>query len=475
MIDGKYRIEGVLGEGSFGWVFMASHARVQALSYAVKVLKAEHTSDSETVARFHREAETVASLRSKHSVRVTDYGVDQELPYIVMEFVDGLSIGEMLLRGGPLPETDVLDLSMDILRALDEAHRLGIVHRDLKPDNVIVVVDPDTQRPVARVLDFGLAKILEPENFQVRPEATAAGLVMCTARYASPDLLKGMPSPQSDIYALGISMIEMLDGRPPYGGDDFYTVAAKHIAPEPVPMAEASAASVLAPFIRKCTEKHLERRYLSAAEALAELERIQRELKRVHGERYRDTVSGSMMARFTVVPEPEKSGSKSAVYFGASALLLLLIGVALFAVTRSGAPMTVTDDLSALVPADDEIGLEVRPGQEAALAAELAEQDATHGEEVPQPEVSLAALSLAQAHGRLAAHETRSIAVQAAVIIVAAAPAPEPESERRSDRTQRRDDRSEAESEEESRSPSDGESGTDAANLFGGIRTIGGQ
>jgi hypothetical protein len=147
-------------------------------------------------------------------------------------------------------------------------------------------------------LDFGLAKILEPENFQVRPEATAAGLVLCTARYAAPDLLKGSPSAQSDIYALGISMIEMLDGRPPYGGDDFYTVAAKHIDPAPVPMGAASSGSVLASFIETCTEKNLDLRYASAADAIADLVEIQRRLIAAQGSAYRDTVSASVMARF---------------------------------------------------------------------------------------------------------------------------------------------------------------------------------
>ncbi len=460
LIDGKYRVEGVLGEGSFGWVYMASHARIQALTYAVKVLKAEHTTDTEMVARFHREAETVASLRSKHSVRVTDYGVDQELPYIVMEFVDGLSVGEMLQRGGPFPEADVVELSMDVLRALDEAHRLGIVHRDLKPDNVIVVEDPDTQRPLARVLDFGLAKILEPQNFQVRPEATAVGLVLCTARYASPDLLKGFPSPQSDLYALGISMIEMLDGRPPYCGEDFYTVAAKHIAPEPVPMGEASTASVLAPFIRKCTQKEIDNRYGCAADAIADLELIQKELQRRYGERYAETFSASIIERFQVEPVEEEATSKKRLYLAAAAVLLLLLGAALFVAGRSGERTTVPDE--PIVSATDvsDTTAEVREeAEEPEVEVALVQ---------PDQGVTQAALALAEARGRLAARDVWSVATQASGAIAAAEP------ERRPDREPRRAARPEPEPEEESPSTSDGESGSEE-NLFGGIRTIGGQ
>ena len=459
LIDGKYRVQGVLGEGSFGWVFMAAHAQIQALTYAVKVLKAEHTSDAETVARFHREAETVASLRSKHSVRVTDYGVDGHLPYIVMEFVDGLSIGEMLSRGGPFPETDVLELSLDVLRALDEAHRLGIVHRDLKPDNVIVVADPDTLRPVARVLDFGLAKILEPENFQVRPEATAAGLVLCTARYASPDLLKGSPSAQSDIYALGISMIEMLDGRPPYGGEDFYTVAAKHIAPEPVPMGEAAEGSVLSEFIKTCTEKKLELRYASAADAIEDLLDIQKRLRRARGTGYSETVSASVMARFSspVPTRPivrQRSKRRRLAVLGFAALFALITAAALLA-TRSGP--------------ESEPSASVEPGN----AAEVPVSPPSPAQAQEASELSGQALSLAEAQGRITARETRTVANSTAQSI-AAALAAEAEADRDSRRDRRRDSERDEPEEDENPSTSETESGTDE-DLFGGIRTIGGQ
>lgn len=461
LIDEKYRVQGVLGEGSFGWVFMASHARIQALTYAVKVLKAEHTSDSETVARFHREAETVASLQSKHSVRVTDYGVDGELPYIVMEFVNGLSIGAMLAKGGPFPETDVLELSLHVLRALDEAHRLGIVHRDLKPDNVIVVADPDTGRPVARVLDFGLAKILEPENFQVRPEATAAGLVLCTARYAAPDLLKGSPSAQSDIYALGISMIEMLDGRPPYGGDDFYTVAAKHIDPAPVPMGAASSGSVLASFIETCTEKNLDLRYASAADAIADLVEIQRRLIAAQGSAYRDTVSASVMARFggptPTRPMVRRRRRNAGIVLGVAAIVVAL-GVTAAVLLTGGEEPTPAEPAEVAVtePA-------ITPAAEAAAPPE--EQP------VVSSELLGAAASAAEALGRTSARETRWIAVAAAE----SASARRDDEERRARRRdtartrERADDDGDADD-----SPSAPESDTDE-NLFGGIRTIGGQ
>ena len=464
LIDGKYRVQGVLGEGSFGWVFMAAHDRIQALTYAVKVLKAEHTSDAETVARFHREAETVASLRSKHSVRVTDYGVDGDLPYIVMEFVDGLSIGEMLSRGGPFPETDVLELSLDVLRALDEAHGLGIVHRDLKPDNVIVVPDPDTSRPVARVLDFGLAKILDPQKFQVRPEATAAGLVLCTARYASPDLLKGTPSSQSDIYALGISMIEMLDGRPPYAGDDFYTVAAKHIAPEPVPMGPAAQKSILSKFIETCTEKNLELRYASATDAIDDLLKIQKRLIQARGSAYRDTVSASVMARFGI-PAPTRPIARQrekrlwAVVLMAIILAVLAVGAAFLAESddsRQDSSETNATTVVSPVPAETQV--------------EAAAVDAPPADSAAANEFRRNASSFAEATGRLAARETRTIAADAAQQIGASA---RNQDERGSGRDRRRGADREPD-DEDSTSTSEPESGTDE-NLFGGIRTIGGQ
>ncbi len=486
-IDGKYRVEGVLGEGSFGWVFMCTHVRVQALTYAVKVLKAEHTTDVETVARFHREAETVASLRSKHSVRVSDYGVAQEgLPYIVMEFVDGLSIGEMLTRGGPFEDAEVLELSLHILRALDEAHRCGIVHRDLKPDNVIVVQDPDTNRPVARVLDFGLAKILEPENFQVRPEETAAGLVLCTARYAAPDLLKGHPSAQSDIYALGISMIEMIDGFPPYRGEDFYTVAAKHIDPSPVPLGDRVKASALLPVIRRATEKRLERRYATAVEMIADLELIQNEKAARGGGAYFDTVSASVRARITTTA-PRSSvvavvRDRKVLAITGAAVAAIALAIAFAFGARSEPPV----DLEAQVPA--------APRPIPPEAADTAEASANPIAELTRRQ---AAFEARLTRNRALAVTSRAGTLGTVVELVldgsgAAAgeaeaegtaverdptptrerePTPtrerEPEPEQRPARGDRGDSRNDTEATE---------SGTgEDENLFGGIRTIGGR
>lgn len=463
-IDGKYRVEGVLGEGSFGWVYLCTHVRVKALSYAVKVLKAEHTTDVETVARFHREAETVASLRSKHSVRVTDYGVAQEgLPYIVMEFVDGLSIGEMLSRGGPFDDGEVLELSLHVLRALDEAHRCGIVHRDLKPDNVIVVQDPDTRQPVARVLDFGLAKILEPENFQIRPEETAAGLVLCTARYAAPDLLKGNPSAQSDIYALGISMIEMIDGRPPYRGDDFYTVAAKHIDPKPVPLGERVQDSILLPIIQKATAKPLVERYTTAMQMVADLEAVQTAKRAAGGDAYFDTVSASVRARIattspgSVITPPKHNMAMVSII---AALVGAVVAVLLLLRTGPDLPADTIADSPEALPA-------------AAAAPPLGVEAASTGQ----------VEELARRHATLEARLTRDRARRVAAGL-SVLPGSGDETDEASDTTANtvappRDDpspRREVRREERRDPPRDEppEEGDEDDNLFGGIRTIGG-
>ncbi|MCB9532151.1 MAG: serine/threonine protein kinase [Myxococcales bacterium] len=300
VIDGKYSVVGLLGEGSYGWVYLAAHTRISSLSFAVKVLKAEHTADPETVARFRREAETVASLKSRHSVRITDYGVAPEgLPYIVMEYVDGLSVAELLSREGPFDDAEVVEISLHVLRAVEEAHRLGVIHRDLKPDNILIVRDPDSGGIVARVLDFGLAKILEPQNFGATADATAAGMVLCTARYAAPDLLRGSPGPQSDIYAWGISMIEMLDGAPPYAGDDFYTVAAQQIADDPVPLGTGARDSRLAPVIRRACAKSPRARYASVPALLDDLEAIAAEVGVVDPVSLRRSASVSLQRRYT--------------------------------------------------------------------------------------------------------------------------------------------------------------------------------
>ena len=266
VVAGKYRIEGLLGVGSFAWVFRAGHLEIPTLQLAVKVLKAEHTQDASLVRRFRREAETAAVLQSAHVVKVSDVGkLDDGVPFIVMEFIDGVALDDLLKREGRLDEETVAIVAVQALSALREAHEIGIVHRDLKPANIYLIEDPDGER-LTKVIDFGIAKILDTAEGVLDATATSTGHMYCTPRYAAPELLRGNPGPQSDIYALGILLAELLEGKPPYEDENFYAAAAQHLKKSPVPLSARVMDSRLSTLIERAVSKDTEIRYRTAGE-----------------------------------------------------------------------------------------------------------------------------------------------------------------------------------------------------------------
>lgn len=310
VIGGKYHVERALGRGAFAWVYLARHAEIPSLKLAVKVLRAHVAFDKDIRVRFRAEAVLAAQLQSPHVVRVTDYGSPEgQAPYIVMEFVEGETLNERIARHGPVPEKDVARLGIHIAQALQEAHRAGIVHRDLKPSN-IYLVDPQRGSDfTAKVLDFGIAKVLtglsaaEMVAFQ-----TASLSINCTPRYAAPELLRGSPSAQSDIYALGITMVEALNGRPPYTSDNTFETAAQHLADSPVPLGTAES-SRIGPIIRKACAKDPEERYFSAKGLLADLLEVFEQTGRPRDRNYRS--EQSVIVRDETDERPSVSASLS--------------------------------------------------------------------------------------------------------------------------------------------------------------------
>ena len=272
IVGAKYVIQRALGRGAFAWVYLANHVEIPSLRLAIKVLRTHVAFEPQVRQRFRAEAVLAAQLQSPHVVRVTDYGSPEgEAPYIVMEYVEGETLNERIATHGPVRETDVARLAIHIANALVEAHKAGIVHRDLKPSN-IYLVDPQRGSDfTAKVLDFGIAKVLTGLSAaEMVAFRTASLSVNCTPRYAAPELLRGSPSAQSDIYALGITMIEALTGRPPYTSDNTFETAAQHLSDTPVPLGSASD-SPLAPVIRKACAKDPDERYHSAKKMLADL------------------------------------------------------------------------------------------------------------------------------------------------------------------------------------------------------------
>lgn len=270
----NYVIDGLLGSGAYSWVYRATHGSIASLRVAVKVLRWDQVRNDEVRLRFRREAEMAASLRSPHAVRTTDFGaLEDGTPFIVMDYVEGLTLERWLERKGPAEERDAARIAMHCCLALREAHSLGIIHRDVKPANIYLVNDPSGGPFMAKLLDFGIAKGLSerlPTSITDFESSTLA--INCTPRYAAPELLCGLPSTQSDVYALGLTIAEALDGEPVYRGKNAYDVAARQMEEAPVPLGPRTLAGALAPIVAKAVEKDPRDRYSDVDAMLLDLQ-----------------------------------------------------------------------------------------------------------------------------------------------------------------------------------------------------------
>jgi serine/threonine-protein kinase len=262
-LDGRYHIVDRIAAGGMGEVFRAQDA-VLAREVAIKVLHRPLASDQGFVDRFRREARAAAVLSHPNIVAVHDWGAVDGIYYMVMEFVRGQSLRDILNEEGLLAPAQAADVLLQTLSALDHAHRQGIVHRDMKPENIMV-----TRDGVAKVADFGLARAYADAQI------THAGHVTGTVQYLAPEQLQGEPAdPRTDLYSLGIVAYELLTGHLPFSAETPMAIAYKHLR-ERVPAASARNPAVtkgLDGWISSMTEKERELRPESAAEARRDLE-----------------------------------------------------------------------------------------------------------------------------------------------------------------------------------------------------------
>ncbi len=229
VIDGRYRVIRKVGRGGFADVYLAEHVNVPGLLVAIKVLLSHRSDDPGLVARFKREAVALASLRSRHTVRIHDLGVVDDLPYLVMEFLENVPLSSVLDMQGRIARGQAAIVAIGVLKALMEAHAAGIVHRDLKPDNILLTLEPGERHPVPRVIDFGIAKLLATPSRASSGTTTAGNVRFCTPEYAAPEVLEGQPGYQSDLYSLGHTLAELVDGKPPYAARTVIAAAAMHL------------------------------------------------------------------------------------------------------------------------------------------------------------------------------------------------------------------------------------------------------
>lgn len=269
VLFGKYRIEDILGKGGMGVVMRAHHLQLDQ-PVAIKLLLPEVLDNRIIVQRFLREAQAAVKLRSEHVARVHDVGtLESGAPYMVMEYLDGVDLGDILRQQGPLAPGMAVDLILQACEGLAEAHVLGIVHRDIKPSNLFVIHRPDGS-PLVKVLDFGISKA---PGVGQDEDITSTEAVMGTPSYMSPEQMRSSKhvDARTDIWALGVVLYEALTGRRPFVADSFAGVCLQ-VVMEPPPPLDIPLPSGLAEIVARCLEKQPDSRIQDMAELAAALE-----------------------------------------------------------------------------------------------------------------------------------------------------------------------------------------------------------
>ncbi|MGA9768156.1 MAG: serine/threonine-protein kinase [Blastocatellia bacterium] len=266
LMDGKYELERRLGSGGMGTVYVARHKMTDE-QVAVKILNPDTNEDAALPERFKQEAEVAASIRHPNLVPVNDFGqTDDGLLYMVMEYVAGASLREVIGLEKRLSPARAVNFGCQICSAISIVHDAGIVHRDLKPENVVIETIDD--RETARVLDFGIAKLLD------RAGLTRVGFILGTPDYMSPEQASAQPlDHRSDIYSLGIILYELLSGIVPFSGPKPRQILIRHAIEMPRPISElrADLPEALARVCMRALEKSPAKRPQSAAELASEL------------------------------------------------------------------------------------------------------------------------------------------------------------------------------------------------------------
>ena len=267
-LDGRYSIESLVGVGGMANVYRGTDVKT-GNQIAVKVLKDEFLDNEELVRRFKNESKAISILSHPNIVKVYDVSVTDKLQYIVMEYVDGITLKEYLKqRGGALTWKETVHFATQVLSALQHAHSKGIIHRDVKPQNIMLLADGSI-----KMMDFGIARFSRAQSQTVSDKAIGS------VHYISPEQAKGeRTDARTDIYSVGVMLYEMLSGRLPFDGDGAVSIAIMQISEKPKPQAEIAPKTPagLRQITEKAMEKDPDKRYQSAQEMLAAIEEFKR-------------------------------------------------------------------------------------------------------------------------------------------------------------------------------------------------------
>ncbi|SHH09609.1 serine/threonine protein kinase [Tepidibacter thalassicus DSM 15285] len=270
VLDNRYEILEKIGDGGMAFVYKAK-CRILNRIVAIKVLRMEFVDDEEFVLKFKNEALASAGLTHPNIVSIYDVGQDDKIHYIVMEYVDGLNLKELIKKEGTIEPFYALNITKQIAMALSQAHKNGIIHRDIKPHNILISKDG-----LAKVADFGIAKAATSTTI------TAMGSVIGSVHYFSPEQARGgYIDKSSDLYSLGIVLYEMLTGKVPFRGDTPVNIALKHINEEVIfsREMEAKIPKEIRMLVCKLTQKNQVNRYQTAEELIRDIEYIENDVE----------------------------------------------------------------------------------------------------------------------------------------------------------------------------------------------------
>ena len=264
VLNNRYELVELAGSGGMADVYKA-RCRVLKRWVAVKILKDEFVNDEEFLERFEREAYAAGSLNHPNIVSIYDVGREDNIHYIVMEYVDGITLKDYIRRNGAIPWEEAAEIAISILSALHKAHRHNIVHRDIKPQNILMTSDN-----VPKVADFGIARATSTSTITMKVDTVGS------VHYSSPEQARGgYTDAQSDIYSVGVTLYEMLTGRVPFDADTPVSVALKHIEEEaPIPSDYvADIPKAMDDIVLRAMKKAKTERYDSALQMIADLDR----------------------------------------------------------------------------------------------------------------------------------------------------------------------------------------------------------
>ena len=328
-IADRYELKYVLGTGGMSSVYCAFDTLLER-NVALKVLHDQYGDDEEYVERFRREARSVAQLSHPNIVTVIDRGEEDGKQFIVFEVIEGENLKELVERGGPLPVRRALELGLEVGRALAFAHGQGLIHRDVKPQNVLL-----NDEGHAKVTDFGIARSLDGVGH------TETGTVLGTSHYIAPEQARGEQiDAQTDIYSFGVVLYELLTGELPYPGDNFLTVAMKHVNdPSPNVLDRRPDTPLrLVSLIERCMAKAPADRPASMSDVVAELEACVAELDAKAGD------EGTMIMKRPQPAKPTRPPKKRRQRKGGLLVLAVIFGALLLAVVAGGIYLATRGD-----------------------------------------------------------------------------------------------------------------------------------